>query len=126
MKRTSPRGATTTDTAWGIADGIIDAAAETYILIANTNSTGPLNRLEHTPVLGRPQAGATPDQAAEERRVVVSDLETKSRQPRDQRTRASIRRSSAVQRLNEHARASPQDAHCTRDVACALSASVCS
>jgi hypothetical protein len=32
-------GATTTGAAWGVADGIVDAATETYILIANTNNT---------------------------------------------------------------------------------------
>jgi hypothetical protein len=32
-------GATTTGAAWGVADGIVNAAIETYILIANTNNT---------------------------------------------------------------------------------------
>jgi hypothetical protein len=32
-------GATATGTLWGLADGILDAATETYILIANTNNT---------------------------------------------------------------------------------------
>jgi len=32
-------GATTTGTKWALADGQVDAASETYILLANTSST---------------------------------------------------------------------------------------